>query len=37
MTFELGYRTVTVQLEDLDDIYSNLDFKGVYAGLEVHF
>lgn len=37
MTFELGYRAVTVQLEDLDDIYSNLDFKGVYAGLEVHF
>lgn len=37
MTFELGYRTVTVELEDLEDIYSNLDFKGVYAGLEVHF
>lgn len=37
MTFEVGYRAVTVELEDLDDIYSNLDFKGVYAGVEVHF
>ena len=23
--------------DDLDDIYSDLEFKGIYAGLEVHF
>jgi outer membrane protein len=37
MTFQLGYRAVTLKLDDLDDIYSELEFKGVYAGLEVHF
>ncbi|WP_340681140.1 TIGR04219 family outer membrane beta-barrel protein [Paraglaciecola sp.] len=37
MTFQLGYRSVEVDLEDLDGIYSNLEFKGVFAGLEVHF
>jgi outer membrane protein len=37
VTFQLGYRAVTLELDDLDDIYSDLDFKGVYAGLEVHF
>ncbi|MGS2722037.1 TIGR04219 family outer membrane beta-barrel protein [Paraglaciecola aestuariivivens] len=37
MTFQLGYRAVELSLDDLDDIYSNLEFKGVYAGLEVHF
>jgi outer membrane protein len=37
VTFQLGYRSVTVELEDLDDIYSDLEFKGVFAGLEVHF
>lgn len=37
VTFQLGYRAVELELNDLDDIYSNLEFKGVYAGLEVHF
>ena len=37
MTFQLGYRAVEVDLEDLDGIYSNLEFKGAFAGLEVHF
>ena len=37
VTFQLGYRAVQLELNDLDDIYSNLEFKGVYAGLEVHF
>lgn len=37
MTFQLGYRAVELELDDLDNIYSNLEFKGVYAGLEVHF
>tara|TARA_R110002126_G_scaffold119373_1_gene260201 strand:+ start:3879 stop:4652 length:774 start_codon:yes stop_codon:yes gene_type:complete len=34
---KLGYRAVNVRLDDLDDLYSNLDFKGVFAGVELHF
>lgn len=37
VTFQVGYRAVTLELDDLDNIYSNLEFKGAYAGLEVHF
>lgn len=37
LTFQLGYRSVELDLDDLDGIYSNLQFKGVFAGLEVHF
>jgi outer membrane protein len=37
VTFQVGYRAFTLELEDLDDIYSDLEFKGAYAGLEVHF
>ena len=37
LTFQLGYRAVKVDLQDLDGIYSNLEFKGAFAGLEVHF
>jgi outer membrane protein len=37
VTFQLGYRSVSLELEDLDGIYSDLKFKGAYAGLEVHF
>lgn len=37
VTFQLGYRAVELELDDLDGIYSKLEFKGVYAGLEVHF
>ena len=34
---QLGYREMTLELDDLDDIYSDLKFSGVYAGLEIHF
>ena len=37
VTFQLGYRAFILELDDLDDIYSDLEFKGAYAGLEVHF
>ena len=37
MTFQLGYRAVQLDLKDLDGIYSDMEFKGVFAGLEVHF
>lgn len=37
VTLQLGYRSVKLELDDLDGIYSNLDFKGAFAGVEVHF
>lgn len=37
MTFQLGYRATNLELDDLDDIYSDLEFSGVFAGLELHF
>ena len=37
MTVQLGYRNVTVDIEDLDDVYADMEFDGVFAGLELHF
>ena len=37
MTLQAGYRSMKVELDDLDDLYTNLDFKGVYVGLEFDF
>lgn len=33
----LGYRAVKLEIEDLDDLHSALDFEGVFAGAVVHF
>mgnify|MGYP000257901800 CR=1 FL=1 len=33
----VGYRSVKLQLEDLSDLYSDLEFKGVFIGAVVHF
>lgn len=32
-----GYRAVEMELDDLDGIYSDLDYDGAFAGIEVHF
>jgi outer membrane protein len=32
-----GYRAVKLELDDLDDLSSELDFEGVFAGVVVHF
>jgi len=37
MNLQLGYRNITIELDDLDGIYSDLRFKGPYIGLEIHF
>ncbi|MDC8832319.1 TIGR04219 family outer membrane beta-barrel protein [Alteromonas gilva] len=37
MTLQVGYRDVTIDIEDLDDIYADLSYDGVFAGLEIHF
>lgn len=34
---KLGYRAADLQLDDIDGVYSDLDFKGVFAGVHVHF
>jgi outer membrane protein len=33
----LGYRRVKLELDDLDDFYSDLTFDGAFAGVIVHF
>lgn len=33
----LGYRSVQMDLQDLEGLYSNLDFDGVFAGAVLHF
>ncbi|GAA6172068.1 TIGR04219 family outer membrane beta-barrel protein [Colwellia sp. KU-HH00111] len=33
----LGYRAVKLELNDLDGIYSDLTFKGVFVGAVIHF
>ena len=37
LNLTLGYRSVKLELEDLDDIYTDLEFDGVYAGAVLHF
>lgn len=34
---KVGYRAVNLRLDDIDDFYADLNFKGVFAGLELHF
>lgn len=33
----LGYRAVKMELENLDSLYTNLDFKGAFVGVIAHF
>ena len=33
----LGYRAAKLELDDIDDLYSDLTFDGVFAGAIVHF
>lgn len=32
-----GYRSIKLELEDLSDLYTDIEFKGVFAGVVVHF
>ena len=32
-----GYRAVKLELEDLNDLYSNIEFDGVFIGTTIHF
>ena len=33
----LGYRSVNLELDDIDNLYSDLTFDGVFAGAIIHF
>lgn len=37
MTLQVGYRSFQLELDDLDDIDTDLDFDGAFVGLEIHF
>lgn len=37
MRLKLGYRAVNLRLDDIDNLYTNIDFKGIFAGIELHF
>lgn len=32
-----GYREVKLELEDINNLYTNIDFSGVFAGAVIHF
>jgi len=34
---QLGYRSYTLEVDELKNLYADLDFKGAYLGLELHF
>jgi len=37
LTVQLGYRSFLLELDDLEKVNTNLEFDGVFVGLEVHF
>lgn len=37
LNLHAGYRHSAIELDDVDDIYSDVTFKGPFVGLEVHF
>lgn len=37
MDIKAGYRSMTLELDDIDDIYTDLDGSGPFAGIQVHF
>ncbi|MEG3767003.1 TIGR04219 family outer membrane beta-barrel protein [Alteromonas sp. 14N.309.X.WAT.G.H12] len=37
MTFQAGYRSVDIDIDDLDGVYTDMTVDGPFAGLEIHF
>ena len=37
LNVELGYKVVSMDIEDIDDVYADMEFKGLFAGATVHF
>ncbi|MEK0161284.1 TIGR04219 family outer membrane beta-barrel protein [Pseudoalteromonas piscicida] len=34
---KVGYRSMVLELDDIDDIYTDLDVSGPFAGIQLHF
>ncbi|WP_371374000.1 TIGR04219 family outer membrane beta-barrel protein [Thalassotalea aquiviva] len=37
VNLQAGYRRVDLELDDVDDVYSDINFDGLFAGVEIHF
>ncbi|MFP3354554.1 hypothetical protein R0K04_24680, partial [Pseudoalteromonas sp. SIMBA_153] len=37
VSLNAGYRHSVIELDDVDNIYSDVTFKGPFVGVEVHF
>lgn len=37
MTIQLGYRVTSIELDDIDDVFADLEFDGAYLGIEFDF
>ena len=37
VALKVGYRAMLLELDDIDDIYTDVEVDGVFAGLQVHF
>jgi outer membrane protein len=37
VALKAGYRSMMLELDDIDDIYTDIKFDGLFAGLQVHF
>ncbi|GHG08110.1 TIGR04219 family outer membrane beta-barrel protein [Thalassotalea marina] len=37
VSLSIGYRNVNLELEDLNNLYSDLEFKGAFVGVVTHF
>jgi len=37
MAIEIGYRSTLLEIDDIDDIYADLDYSGVFVALQAHF
>ncbi|CAM3772038.1 TIGR04219 family outer membrane beta-barrel protein [Rheinheimera salexigens] len=37
LRLKAGYRAVNLKLDDIDHLYTDIDFSGAFVGLEVHF
>ncbi len=37
MALRVGYRSMVIELDDVDDVTTDLDISGPFAGLQIHF
>lgn len=37
LDIKAGYRQMTLELDDIDDLYTNIDASGPFAGVQIHF